>query len=131
MYKTKFWQEEKWDIHSSEYHTSKYEHSGSDHGIGYSEQKYGSKDGDLSSDYLKKNDSAENDEKKERLFSDLEETSKKEDLKEEDLPFKAAKQVFNESRNEPKKIQPKKDVKTIDDAIKKAIEQEKKVIMMD
>ena len=128
MYKTKFWQEDKWDVHSSGYHTSRYEHSESKH-EGYSKQEYGSKDGNLSSDYMKKQDARE-DEKKESIF-EAEEGSKKEELKEEDIPFKAAKEVFNETRHEQKKIQTKKDVKTIDDAIKKAIEKEKKVIMMD
>jgi len=75
-------------------------------------------------------DEEEKKEKSNDVF-DLEEEKKEQEIKEEDIPVKAAKEVFDEKRLEDKKTGSKKDVKTIEDAIKKAIEEEKKVIMMD
>ena len=97
----------------------------------YHEQKYGSENKEPSSDYMKKDEAREKDEKKESLFEEADEKKKDEQLKEEDIPFKAAKQVFNESRREEKKEVRKKNISSIEEAIKKAIEDEKKVIMMD
>ena len=133
MYKTKLWDEDKWNIHEG-YKSSKYGSiaaSDKKEGKAYHEQKYGSEK-DISSDYMKKEDAKEKEEsKKDALFEELEEEKKKEEVKEEELPFKAAKQIFSEHKNEPKKEPGKKDKSTIEDAIKKAIEDEKKVIMMD
>jgi len=70
----------------------------------------------------------EKDEKKDDFFDAIDEDKK--ELKEEDIPFKAANQVFSENKEKPK-AEKKKDLSSIDDAIKKAIEQEKKVIVMD
>ncbi|MBI4452788.1 hypothetical protein HY637_05130 [Candidatus Woesearchaeota archaeon] len=135
MYKAKLWDEDKWNIHEG-YKSSKYASSSSSDKKEpklYHEQKYGSSEKSSSSDYMRKEDAKEKDEsKKDDLFGEIEEEKKtKEDLKEEDIPFKAAKQIFTEHRNEDKKEAVKKDKNTIEDAIKKAIEEEKKVIMMD
>ncbi len=131
MYKAKLWDEDKWNIHSGSYNSSKY-HSPLDkkEDKQYSEQKYGAKEKNLSSDYMRKEEQKEEKEKKESFF-DEEEAKKDEPLKEEDIPTKAAKEIFSEKKVEAKKEKPKKDVNSIEDAIKKAIEDEKKVIMMD
>ena len=134
MYKAKLWDEDKWNIHES-YKHSKYGStlpSGKKDDKAYHEQKYGSEKS-ISSDYMKKEDAKENEEnKKDSLFEELEEEKKgKEEIKEDEIPFKAARQIFSEHKNEAKKEANKKDKSTIEDAIKKAIEEEKKVIMMD
>ena len=64
------------------------------------------------------------------MFEDLEEEKKEKELKEEDIQFKAAKQVFSEAQREVRQ-EKRKDLNTIEDAIKKAIEGEKSVIIMD
>ena len=135
MYKAKLWDEDKWNIHSSSYNSSKYSapSDGKKDDKKYNEQKYGQKEGDISSDYIKKQDGKEKDDKdKTNIFEDFEEGKKdKLEIDEEDIPFKAAKQVFNEKKYGAKKAEKRKDVSTIEDAIKKAIEEEKKVIIMD
>ena len=134
MYKAKLWDEDKWNIHegykSSKYGTSLPSDKKDDKA--YHEQKYGSEK-NPSSDYMKKEDAKEKEEnKKDALFEEFEEEKKgKEEVREDEIPFKAAKQIFSEHKNEPKKEPGKKDKNTIEDAIKKAIEDEKKVIMMD
>ena len=67
------------------------------------------------------------------VFSDFEEGAKEQEVKTEELPIKAAKQIFSERNQslEPKNIEKKKEVKTIEDAIKKAIDEEKKIIVID
>lgn len=137
MYKIKLWDEDKWNIHSSSYNSSKYGNLTSEdkkEDKKYHEQKYGSKEKDVSSDYMRKEDAKEKDDKDKtpEIFDNLEEgKNKNQEIKEDEIPIKAAKQVFNESRYEAKKAEEKKDVKTIEDAIKKAIEEEKKVIILD
>ena len=137
MYKAKLWDEDKWNIHSSSYNSSKYANILSD-GMKdekkYHEQKYGAKEKNLSSDYVRKEekDAASEDKKKNSIFEDAEEDKQKEqNLSEEEIPFKAAKQIFNERKFESKKTEAKKDVSSIEDAIKKAIQKEKDVIIMD
>ncbi len=133
MYKAKLWDEDKWNIHEG-YKSSKYGSilpSDKKEGKDYHEQKYGSEK-NLSSDYMRKEDAKEKEEnKKDALFEELEEEKKNKEDIEEDVQFKAAKQIFAEHRDEAKKETNKKDKSTIDDAIKKAIEEEKKVIVMD
>ena len=117
MYHAKLWDEDKWNIHSQSYSSSKYGSVFSEdkkEDKKYHEQKYGQADKEVSSDYMKKDEAKE-----------------KEDIKEDDIQFKAAKQVFSEQQHEMKKPARKKDINTIEDAIKKAIEEEKKVIVMD
>ena len=135
MYHAKIWDEDKLNIHSKSYGSSKYGNIFKDgkkeEDKAYHEQKYGQKEGSSSSDYVKKEEQKEKDEKKDDFFDAIGEDKKeKNELKEEDIPFKAAKQVFSENRDKPK-AEKKKDLSSIDDAIKKAIEQEKKVIVMD
>ena len=135
MYHAKLWDEDKWNIHSSSYNSSKYGNiisSDKKEDKKYHEQKYGQADKDVSSDYMKKDEAREKDEKKkDNLFEELEEKKEKEELKEDEIQLKAAKQVFSEQQREIKKTARKKDISTIEDAIKKAIEEEKKVIVMD
>ena len=135
MYQAKLWDEDKWNIHSGSYAGSKYgsaAHGEKKDDKNYHEQKYGSEEKNLSSDYLKKDEQKQKDEKKEDgLFDSPEEEKKQEDLKEEEIPFKAAGQLFSENIKEAKKADKKKNVNSIEDAIKKAIEEEKKIIIMD
>ena len=136
MYHAKLWDEDKWNIHSQSYSSSKYGSVFSEdkkEDKKYHEQKYGQAAKEVSSDYMKKDEAKEKDERKQDdLFEELKEEKKeKEDLKEDDIQFKAAKQVFSEHQREMKKQARKKDINTIEDAIKKAIEEEKKVIVMD
>ena len=135
MYHAKIWDEDKWNIHSKSYGSSKYGNIFKDgkkeEDKAYHEQKYGQKDSGSSSDYMRKEEQKEKDDKKDDFLDAVDEDKKeKNELKEEDIPFKAAKQVFSENKGRPKE-EKKKDLSTIDDAIKKAIEQEKKVIVMD
>ena len=132
MYHAKLWDEDKWNIHSKSYGSSKYGNISKDdkkEDKAYNEQKYGQKEGNLSSDYMRKEEQKEKDEKKDDLFDSIEE-KEKDEVREEDISFKAAKQLFSENEEKPKAGK-KKDLNTIEDAIKKAIEQEKKVIVMD
>mgnify|MGYP001558798682 CR=1 FL=1 len=136
MYKAKLWDEDKWNIHSNSYNSSKYTNIFSDdkkEDIKYHEQKYGQSEKSLSSDYIRKEEQGDKEENKaEGIFEHLEEEkNERQDIKEEEIPFKAAKQVFGEGGYETKKTEVRKDTKTIEDAIKKAIEEEKKVIIMD
>ena len=96
----------------------------------HKEERYGS--GNPGSEYMKTPDSGDKDDKKESIFEDTEELKKDEELKEEDIIFKAAKQVFAETQEQRRdKGQKKKSLDSIEEAVKKAIEDEKKVIMMD
>jgi len=131
MYKAKLWDEDKWNIHSESYNSSRYSSGAGKDEKKYHDQTYGSKDGNLSSDYLKKEDSKEKEDKKKEEQFDAAEEKKKEEIKDEDIPFRAARQVFSEAQKEIKKPAQRKDVNSIEDAIKKAIEEEKKVIIMD
>ena len=135
MYKAKLWDEDKWNIHEkSSYSSSKYGSifsEGKKEDKKYHEQKYGSEGKDVSSDYMRKEDTKEKEEKKDNLFEEEEQKKEKGEIKEEEIPFKAAKQIFAEHQKEGKKDSGKKDIDSIEEAIKKAIEEEKKVIMMD
>ena len=127
--------EDKWNIHSGSYNSSKYSSGASKDEkkiMEYHEQKYGSKEKNTSSDYMRREDAKDKEEKKQDVFDSLEEDKKEQqELKEDEIPFKAAKQIFDEKKHYDKKNAGKKDTKTIEDAIKKAIDEEKKVIVMD
>ena len=132
MYKAKLWDEDKWNIHSTSYSNSKYTNIFSEdkkEDKKYHEQRYGAKEKSVGSDYLRREEHKEKEESKADIFENLEEEKNEKVLNEEELPLKAAKQIFNEAKFESKKMEAKKDDKTIDDAIKQAIEQEKKVII--
>ena len=130
MYKAKLWDEDKWNIHSSSYNSQKDITFSDDKK--YSEQKYGLKDKNVSSDYMRRDEQKDKEDKeRETIFDDAEEKNEKQEIKEDELQFKAAKQIFNENVSDSKKIKQKKEINTIEDAIKKAIEEEKKVIIMD
>lgn len=80
---------------------------------------------------MKKEEQKEKDDKDKAVFEEAaEEKNEKQEIKDEEIPFRAAKLVFNDGKFEAKKPEFKKDVNTIEDAIKKAIEDEKKVIIM-
>ena len=133
MYKAKLWDEDKWAIHSSSYGSSKYGKTvinDKSDDKKYNEQKYGTKEKDVSPDYIRKEEREKEEKENANIFDNLEEEKNNQEIKEDEMPFKAAKQVFAENQQN-KKISQKKEVKTIDDAIKKAIEEEKKVIIID
>ena len=127
MYRTKLWDEDKWNIHSSSYNSSKDIAFSDDKK--YNEQKYGLKEKNASSDYMRRDEQKEK-EDRDAIF-DMEEKNEKHEIKDDELQFKAAKQIFNENGFVSKKIKQKKETSTIEDAIKKAIEEEKKVIIID
>ena len=135
MYHAKLWDEDKWNIHSSTYNPAKYGSIFKDdkkEEKKYHEQKYSPGEKDVSSDYIRPEDHRERDEKKsEDIFDSPDEEKKDLNIREEEIPIKAAKQVFAESIKERNKITKKKDVNSIEEAIKKAIEEEKKLIIMD
>lgn len=132
----KLWDEGKWNIHSSSYNSTKYSSAFSEdrkEDKKYHEQKYGSKEKSASSDYMRKHEEKDEKEKNPSHFDVAieEKNEKKQDLEEESVPFKAAKELFNESGYETKKSEKKKEINSIEEAIKKAIEGEKEVIVMD
>ena len=135
MYRMKLWDEDKWNIHSSSYNSSKYANVPLDEKKDdkkYIEQKYGQKEKSASSDYMRREDAKEKEDKeKGSIFEELEEKTDKQEMKEDEIQFKAAKQLFNEKKYETKKTGKMKDINTIEEAVKKAIEEEKKVIIMD
>ena len=120
MYHTKLWDEDKWNIHSKSYNAQKYSNVPSEerkeHKL-YHEQKYGVQE-------KNENKSSEAD------FENFEEQKSNEE-KEDDIQIKAAKQLFGEGKFKAKKSPEKKAFKTIEEAVKKAIEVEKKVIIME
>lgn len=130
MYRIKLWDEDKWNIHSGSYGSSKYAASSDDKK--YNEQKYGSREKNVSSDYIRKEEQKDKEgkEKDHSIFGEIEEKKKEQKIEDDEIPLKAAKELFNEKRFDAKKPEQKKDAKTIEDAIKKAIEEEKKVIIM-
>ena len=133
MYKAKLWDEDKWDIHSKSYGSSKYGSAPADgrkEDKKYHEQKYGSKE-NAKSDYMRKEESKEDEkEKKPGFLDELGEGKKEQKIEDEEIPFRAANQLFNEKRHEAK-AEKRKDINSIEEAINKSVEEEKKVIIMD
>ena len=126
MYHAKIWDEDKLNIHSKSYGSSKYgnifaEGMDKHEDKRYNEQKYGSKENNASSDYMRKQDEKEKDEKKQDVFDELEVEKNEKEIKEEELPFRAAKQMFSEKQHEAIKFRQKKDINSIEDAIKKLL----------
>ena len=117
MYRMKLWDEDKWNIHSSSYSPSKYHSSSNDKEDDkkYHKQKYDSKEKNANSGFVE----------------DFKEEKWEQKVDEDDIPIRAAKQIFNEKGFETKKKEANNDVKTIEDAIKKAIEDERKIIVLD
>jgi vancomycin resistance protein YoaR len=130
MYKAKIWDEDKWNIHSSSYGSSNLIANDKIDDKKYNEQKYGAKQKDISSDYIRKEEREKEEKENANIFDNLEEEKNNQEIKEDEIPFKAAKQVFAENQQN-KKISQKKEVKNIEEAIKKAIDEEKKVIIID
>ena len=134
MYRTKIWDEDKWDIHFGSYNSSRYGNSfmGKKDEKKYHEQKYGAQEKDVSSDYARKEGrEMEDKERKLHIFDDLKaENNQKQESTDEELPFKAAKLLFEKERRNERQATRKKDISTIEDAIKKAIEEEKKIIIV-
>ncbi|MBI2646870.1 hypothetical protein HYW99_00145, partial [Candidatus Woesearchaeota archaeon] len=98
MYKVK-WDEDKWNIHSSSYNSSKYGSIFSNEKneeVKYHEQRYGSKERSISSDYMRREDS-EKERKKEgdSLFEEAEESrNEKNEISEEEMQFEVATQLL-------------------------------------
>ncbi len=133
MYHAKIWDEDKWNIHSKSYSSAKYSASSSadkDMRL-YHEQKYGSQEKNSSSDYHKKEETLEKEKRADAEDLKAFEQKKEPDEKEEEIVVKAAKQLFSEKKFNSKNKAVKAEFSTIDDAINRAISQEKKVIIMD
>ena len=135
MYHAKIWDEDKLDVRASIYSSAKYNSDilkGSKDDKLYHEQKYA--DGKESpSDYMRKSEEKEDLDKKEksRIEEELEEKKEKK-LEEDEIPLRAAKQVFSENMEKYReKKDTKSNLKTIEDAITKAIKKEKEVVIMD
>jgi len=99
MYKAKLWDEDKWNIHSNSYNSSKYTSIFSEDKKdeqAYHEQKYGSGEKNPASDYMRKEEQKDKEESKaEGIFEHLEEEKKeKHNIEEDEIQFKAAKQIF-------------------------------------
>ena len=127
MYRSKIWDDDKWNIHSNSYGSSKYSNSEqkNKNDQKYEEQRYGPRKKSLSSDSTKKEYEREKGAKPDVLKGDK--GAQNDSLNEAEIPLRAAKEIFNENAAE-KKPEIKKDTKSIEEAIKKAIEDEKKVI---
>lgn len=122
-----------WETRNKEH--VKYGSGSKEGGSSYHKQdsQYGAA-GEPGSEYMRGKEAKEKEEKeKDPLFENVDEKKKDEQLKEEDIPFRAAKQVFSQNMQEQKKDheKKKKSLSSIEEAIKKAVEEEKKVIMMD
>ena len=133
--------EDKWDIHKTD--------SGYSKGGGYkatdkegeqvykNKEQYGAnkEDEDIKGDYVRKGEKEEKkDEKKDELSETVEQEEKYKDNKETDdeqVKIMAAEEISGEIKNQPKKAEKKKNAKTIEDAINKAVEEEKKVRILD
>lgn len=115
LYKTNLWDDGKWNPHPNSYSSSKY-------GGNPSSEK------SAASDYMRKGDNKSKDASF-PIFSPEAEEEKKGYMQKEDETIKAPKTASG-IRHETKGKESKKDVKTIDDAIKKAIEDEKKAIVI-
>ena len=142
----KIWDEDKLDIirkNDSYSSSSKYDsisHSAEDKPLGYNESKYGSEKEGAGSVYNsnKGNSDGESKQKKaeeEGTLSSLvsNESKKEEKAREDNIVVKAANQVFAESKNDTKTVsedKKKESKKSIEEAINKAIKEEKEVIVL-
>lgn len=130
MYHSKLWEEERRSSFSG-YKSSGYKsHPAKTDSGKYHWQKYGSKGSKYSSDYIRNEENKQKQNKRNKASSGQEKIEKQ-GMTEDELPFMAAEQLFNESKNEQRNEVKKKDIKTIEDAINNAIEDEKKIVVMD
>ncbi len=95
----------------------------------YNESRYGSDDKSSSQDYSRKDEESKMDGKKSGLEESFSE-QKKDDIQDDEIPFHAARQVFSGQKFE-QKIARKHSKKSIEDAIRKAIEEERNVVIAD
>ena len=136
MYHADIWDHEKLDGKSGYSSNSKYGSifsEGKKDDLKYNDSKYGS-ESESNSDYFKKQDLKEDDKKEKEntgLWEQVEDKKQNLGESEQDLPKKAAQEIFNETQKEMKDTKSKKNSKSIEEAIQKAIKQEKDVIMMD
>ncbi|MBS3132021.1 hypothetical protein J4212_06310 [Candidatus Woesearchaeota archaeon] len=142
MYKPNIWDEDKWNIHSSGYgkHDSPSDKAGYHEGGHYSHEKDKDKYG--ANDLYSKNEKKDEDEKKkeddEETIDDAvkEEDKKKEEEKkqqeEEDVFKLASKQLTPAMQLEGSKPEKKaRKNKSIEEAISKAVKQEKETVILD
>ena len=146
MYKRhNVWDEDKWDIHhksDTKYAGGSAGYAGHAHGDNPSEyhkgENYnsGNPGEKLKDDYRsahKKDDDKDKEKEKDTITDRLEEEEKKEKRKhEDDDAFQSIKKDFNPAMHLPEEAKKdEKHHKTIEEAISKAIKEEKKVIFMD
>src|SRR3989338_3910341 len=126
--------EDKWNIHSSGYRQEKYGSGKGESSEKYKHEHYGAKkekeDYSAADDYRKKK---EEEDKGPSIEDTVKEDKQKKDAEEEHEVFKiAAKQVAQEFQKEGEKVKTKrKDNKSIEDAINKAVKEEKETIIVD
>ena len=131
--------EDKWDIHKSDYKESKYRNDSKEEKEQpyRNEQQYGgnkSKEDGLKSDYIRKEDEKKEEVKKDQLTETIEQEGKyknNKDVDEDHLQKKAAEEISQEMKEQPKKDERKKNIRTIEDAINKAVKEEKEVFVLD
>ena len=132
MYTSKLWDEDKWNIHSSSYSSQKYGSAISEkkESSEYHHKSYGLKDSN--SDYFRKQNE-DNLSKKQKEQTEESEEETAQDIKEEDIHFRAARQIFNKE-SIPQKNSTKREFYSIEDAVKqaisKAIKEEKELIVV-
>ena len=130
--------EEKWDIHKSSYKGGGYKSDDKKEKeqVYKNEQQYGAdkkEEEGIKSDYVRKEEGKE-EEKKDKLTETVEQEEKYKNNKEEDgehLQIKAAEEISQEVAEQPKKTEKRKNIKTIEDAITKAVKEEKEVVVLD
>ena len=134
--------EDKWNIHSSSYRQEKYgSGKGKDESEKYKHEQYGKKEEKegykASEDYRKKEDEekkAEEENKEPSIEDAVKEKEQKKNIEEEQEVFKiAAEQVKHEFQQDNKKYAQKKgkNNKSIEDAVNKAIKEERETIVID
>ena len=133
-------EEDKWNIHSSGYSTEKYGSEKSDMGEDYKHEQYGANkekdDYKEAEDYRKSDEKEEKKKEEEENEPSIEDTVKKEEKKEEEEQdvFKIAAQEIGQGmqQEEEKDTKPKKkEHKSIEEAVNKAIKQEKETVIVD
>src|SRR3989338_6737308 len=92
-----------WETRNQDHHQYGASSKGEGESYHKSDSKYGA-GGELGSEYMRGKEAKE---KKDQLTQELEE-KKDTEMKEEDIPFKAAKQVFMENKQEQSKDNPRK-----------------------
>jgi hypothetical protein len=130
--------EDKWDIHKSSYRDEKYHtiKNGEKGQVYKNEEQYGAakkEEEGIKNDYIKKEEEEEKEKEKDHLVEAIEQEEKYKKNETDELPLqnKATEEILQEIKDQPRKFEKKRSIKTIEDAINNAIREEKKVIALD